>query len=101
MKLKLLLDEQLPVQIAKCFPQEFEVKTVYQMGWSGKADGEIISLASKNNFLVLLSGDKNIQYQQNLKQLTIMIVVFQTVKSCRFKELKPHIPAIIEFLKNN
>jgi predicted nuclease of predicted toxin-antitoxin system len=66
--MKLLLDEQLPKSIAKAFPPSVEVSTVQSLGWSGTKNGALLKLAQKNDFLALLSADKNIVTQHNEKK---------------------------------
>ena len=39
--MKLLLDESVDRDIAACFPDRFEIKTVTEMGWSGTDNGEL------------------------------------------------------------
>ena len=64
--MKLLLDESLPRDLATCFPDTFEIKTVPGMGWSGSENGKLLTLAADAGFKALITVDKNIEYQQNL-----------------------------------
>jgi predicted nuclease of predicted toxin-antitoxin system len=41
--MKLLLDENLPKQLLKDFP-EHEVYTIQQKGWNGKTNGELLEV---------------------------------------------------------
>ena len=45
------------------------------MGWHEVANGELIEKAEAAGYELLLSTDKNIRYQQNLKNRKIAIVV--------------------------
>ena len=54
--MKLLLDEQVPRQLAALFPDEFEVRTVQQMGWAGTKNGQLLQLASEHQFVAMGSG---------------------------------------------
>jgi hypothetical protein len=45
------------------------------MGWEGLTNGELLNEAEKAGFDVLLTTDKNIRYQQNLKTRKIALVV--------------------------
>lgn len=72
--MKILLDESLPEQLAKELG-EHEVLTISQMGWKGKKNGELIQLIQKEEFQVFITVDKNLRYQQNLKNLPFTIIV--------------------------
>ncbi len=72
--MKILLDESLPEQLAKELG-DHEVLTVSQMGWKGKKNGELIQLIQKEEFQAFITVDKNLRYQQNLKNLPFTIIV--------------------------
>ena len=86
--MKLLLDEQVPRQLATSFPAEFEVQTVQQMGWAGTKNGQLLQLASEHEFLALITADKNMEYQQNHADLPIMVIVL-IAQGNRLQELEP------------
>lgn len=71
--MKVLLDEMLPPQL-KDLLKEHQVSTVQEMGWGGIKNGELLRQAS-GNFEVFLTADKNLRYQQNLKQFDLGIIV--------------------------
>jgi hypothetical protein len=58
--MRILLDESLPSKLRLEFP-EHEVNTVQRRGWAGLKNGALLEVAA-NEFDVLLTGDKNIQY---------------------------------------
>ncbi len=62
--MRILLDESLPRKLALEFSGH-EVQTVQKHGWSGLKNGELLRRASAE-FDVLVTGDQNIEYQQNL-----------------------------------
>jgi glutamate racemase len=51
------------------------VQTARQLGWDTLANGELLRVAEEAAFDVLLTTDKNLAYQQNLKGRKIAIVV--------------------------
>ena len=51
------------------------------MGWSGIKNGKLMSLCVKYKFDILLTIDKNLQYQQNLDKYPLTIVVFNSFTS--------------------
>ncbi len=50
---------------------EFEVKTVVEMNWSGLKNGNLMKVAVEENFDVLLTIDKNLEFQQNIKNTSL------------------------------
>lgn len=48
--------------------------TVPERRWQGVRNGELLKLASQE-FSVFLTADQNLEYQQNLAEMTIGIVV--------------------------
>ena len=95
--MKLLLDEQVPVRLARSFPEEFEVRTVRQMGWTSVKNGALLRLAADNSFDALISADKNMEYQQNLNELAVPVIVL-SARDNRLPALQPLVPSIIRLL---
>ncbi len=63
--MKVLLNENLPEEL-KTDLHHHEVYTTREKNWKGKKNGELLTLLVQENFDVLLTSDKNLQYQQNL-----------------------------------
>ena len=72
--MKLLLDENLPKRLKSDFP-EHAIYTVSDRGWNGKKNGELMQLLIAEEFDVLLTFDKNLQYQQNFKKYAVPVFV--------------------------
>ena len=90
--MRVLLDESLPRTI-KFELIHHEVKTVPEMGWAGKSNGELLGLAEKE-FEVFLTADQNLEYQQNLVDASISIVVL-AARTNRLDDLRPLIPGLL------
>ena len=69
--MKILLDESLPIRLAREF-HGHKVSTVVGEGWSGKKNGELLKLAEAN-FDVFITSDQNLQYQVNSLRAKIPI----------------------------
>ena len=41
----LMLDESVPRQLGRYFPETFEVRSVQQMGWAGRKNGDVLKRA--------------------------------------------------------
>ena len=72
--MKLLLGENLPKKL-KLDLQIHEVYTVSDKKWNGIKNGELIKLLLAENFEVLLTFDKNMEYQQNFVKYPIAVFV--------------------------
>jgi predicted nuclease of predicted toxin-antitoxin system len=86
-----LLDENLPRKLRRELP-ECLVRTVQEEGCTSFSNGELLDRAQAD-FDVLLTADRRLQFQQNLKRFDIGIVVILT-PSLRFREIRTAIDAI-------
>ena len=77
--MRLLLDESVPVRLRRALPGH-TVKTVVEMGWSGLKNGALLAFAA-NDFDALITVDKNLPYQQNLKNLPIAVVLLDALSN--------------------
>jgi predicted nuclease of predicted toxin-antitoxin system len=71
--MRLLLDESVPRRLKRSLPRH-AVRNVVEMGWDGIRNGELLARAA-NEFDALVTVDKNLQYQQNLDNLPIAVIV--------------------------
>jgi len=72
--MRVLFDHGTPSGIARSLAGH-EVTEAIDRGWDMISNGELIRKAEETGFEVLLTTDKNIRYQQNLKGRRIAIVV--------------------------
>ena len=96
--MKILLDESLPRKLKYYFDNEYEVLSVREQGWLGKKNGVLLKLMSENSFDIFITVDKNLQYQQNLQQFPLTIVVLRASDNRR-QTLSLLIPKIFKLLK--
>jgi hypothetical protein len=69
-----LFDHGTPRDIARSL-QGHIVKEARTQGWDTLSNGELLTLAEKAGFDVLLTTDKNLHFQQNLTGRRIAVVV--------------------------
>ena len=93
--MRILLDESLPRQLARLIP-DHEVRTVKQMGWAGTRNGPLLRLAAQQ-FDVLLTADQSLEFQQNLTDLALGVVVLLAPTN-RIESLQPLIPDLLRVL---
>jgi hypothetical protein len=68
-------------------------------GLAGLKNGALLAAAEAADFVVLLTVDKSIQHQQNLKSRKIAIIVLQG-KSDRLRDLLPLVPQCLAALES-
>lgn len=95
--MRILLDECVPRPLRRELT-DYEVRTVVEMGWSGKKNGELLQLMAQESFTVLLTTDQNLRYQQNLQQAGVAVVVL-VASSNRLPDLLPLIPNVRNVLE--
>jgi hypothetical protein len=89
--MRLLLDESVPRKLRFALAKH-EVRTVVEMGWSGRRNGELLSLAAAD-FDAFDTVDKNLPYQQNEAALAIAVVVLDALTN-DLSSLLPLVPAL-------
>ena len=72
--MRILLDECVPQPLRRELP-DHEVRTVVEMGWAGKRNGELLQLLTAEHFAVFLTTDQNLRYQQNFRDLQVAVLV--------------------------
>jgi len=93
---KILLDECLPRDRRKHLVGH-DCQTVPQTGLAGKTNGELLTLAERSGWQVLLTMDRGMPYQQNFADRTISLAIIRA-PSNRLPDLLPHVPAILAAL---
>lgn len=88
-----LLDEHLPRQLANEL-SDHEVRTVYQQGWAGLKNGDLLERASQESFDVFVTADRSLEFQQNLPQFPMGFVVLEAPTN-DLDDLLPLIPAAL------
>ena len=74
MLLRILLDEQLPRQLAP-YLIGHDARTVQQESWAGLKNGALLTKAEDAGFSVFLTGDQNLEFQQNISKSRLGVVV--------------------------
>ena len=94
--MKLLLDECLPRPLGRLFP-EHKCRTVQEMGWFGKSNGALLSLAEAQ-FDVFLTIDQGMEYEHDLTGRNIAVLLL-TARSNQIEDLAPLVPAVLVALR--
>ena len=72
--MRILFDNGVPAPLRHALKGHVVVEA-FERGWDRFLNGELIAVAEAAGFEVLLTTDKNIRYQQNLKARKIVFVV--------------------------
>lgn len=66
-------------------------------GWSSLKNGELLRRAAAAGFRVLLTPDRNLEYQQNMSRVGLAVVVVRA-RTNRIEDLLPLVPRLLEAL---
>lgn len=89
--MRILLDECVPRPLKRELT-DYEVQIV-EMGWSGKKNGQLLQLMVQESFTVFLTADQNLQYQQNLQQAGVAVIVLVALSN-RLNDLVSLMPSV-------
>jgi hypothetical protein len=87
---RILFDNNIPKRLRRHLP-EHAVRTSDELKWEQIKNGDLLKAAEAAGFDVMVTGDQNIRYQQNLMERKIALVV---LGSNRWPLLKPHLTEI-------
>jgi predicted nuclease of predicted toxin-antitoxin system len=95
--MKLLMDENVPHGIRPLLMPMHDVYTVAYLGWSGIENGKLLALAATNEFDVVITTDRGIEYQQNQETLPCSVIVLEAATNS-LEDLRPLIPQVLTAL---
>lgn len=75
--MRVLFDQGTPAPLRHGLPLH-SVETAFERGWSALRNGDLLQAAENAGFDVMITTDQNLQYQQNLTERRIAIVVLDT-----------------------
>ncbi|MGA7080108.1 MAG: DUF5615 family PIN-like protein [Terriglobales bacterium] len=95
--MKILLDECLPRKLKDHFVGH-ECQTVPEALLGGRKNGELLEFGEHEGFEIFLTMDKGLEYQQNLADRQIRVIVFRA-QSNRLADLLPLVDACLERMR--
>ena len=87
----ILLDNNAPRGLARALIGH-TVTEARERGWATLKNGDLLTAADEAGFEVLVTSDKSIRYQQNLRRRKIAIVA---LGKGRWTLIKPHVAQIV------
>ena len=91
--MRILIDEQIPRQLA-LYLVGHDARTVQQESWAGLKNGELLTKGEDAGFSVFLTGDQNLEFQQNILKSRLGVVVLCAASNA-LEDLLPLVPAAL------
>ena len=91
--MRILIDECIDERLRNSFLGH-DCQTARYAGLAGLKNGDLLDAAEKAKFDVFLTVDQGFEYQQNLTNRRLAIIIFHA-KSNRLKDLLPLVPACL------
>ena len=93
--MKILLDECVTKRLKKPLIEAgLDTQTVREVGLNGLKNGKLLAATEKAGFDLLLTTDKNMNYQQNIGRFSLILVLFNALSS-NIKFLAPLVPKML------
>ena len=71
--------------------------SVQEKGWSGIKNGDLVVMAEQNQFDLVLTGDRNLAFQQNTTQFHVAVVVLEA-EGVQLRHTLPLMPKVLMLL---
>ncbi|MEP7200198.1 MAG: hypothetical protein ABI874_10295 [Chloroflexota bacterium] len=75
--MKILFDQDTPAPLRRHL-RPHAIDTTAERGWSSVMNGDLLNLAEDDGYVVFVTTDQNLRYQQNLTGRTMGIVVLMS-----------------------
>jgi hypothetical protein len=72
--MRILFDQGTPAPLRQ-FLAGHVIDTAYERGWSNLLNGDLLDAAERDGYQLLITTDQNLQYQQNLADRRLAIIV--------------------------
>lgn len=92
-----LVDESLPRRLAGALA-DHETRTVGQMGWLGRTNGDLLRSADAAGFSAFITADRSLEYQQNIPRFSLGVIVLLLPKTAP-ELILPLAPQIMQALE--
>lgn len=97
--MRVLLDEQLPRHLAREL-RGHDVTTVQQKGWAGLKNGDLLRSAADAGFEVFVTADSNLEFQQNLSQARLGVILL-IAPSNALEDLLPLVSGLLTAIRKS
>ena len=94
--MRVLLDECLPRRLKRDLVGH-DIRTVPEVGWASRRNGELLRLATDAGFEAFVTVDRKLQHQQNLSEFNIAVLVL-VANSNTLADLQPLMKIVLDML---
>lgn len=75
-----------------------DVKHVQEFGWEGLKNGQLLRNAEASGFDVFITADKQLQYQQNLTERRLALIILDSL-FITYRDIAPLAPLVLDNLR--
>ena len=93
--MRILLDHDIPRPLRRYLP-EHTVDTANEKGWAELSNGDLLDNAEREGYQVMITGDQNLPYQQNIAHRNLGVLV---LLSNRWPRIQPKTAEIRQALE--
>jgi hypothetical protein len=93
---RILLDTNMPIGIRTAL-HGHAVVTAFEAGWNALENGDLLAAAETDGYDVLITGDKNLSFQQNLTERSLALGVQDTN---HWPTIQANLDAVIRAVNN-
>ncbi len=93
--MKIIFDNDVPNKLRRYLPNH-EITFARHLGWGQLKNGLLLARAEEAGFEVMVTGDKNLSYQQNLTGRKMALIVLGTIQ---WPALEGHCALVAEAVK--
>jgi hypothetical protein len=72
--LKVLFDQNAPRPLARFLTKHVVTRSA-ELGWEELRNGDLLAASEQHGFEVMVTADRNLEYQQNLKDRKVALVI--------------------------
>lgn len=95
--MRISFDQGVPLPIRRHL-SDHSVDASGELGWDQLKNGDLLAAAEKEGYSLLITTDKNLRYQQNLKGRRIAVLI---IGHAQWPALKPYVARIVEAVENS
>jgi hypothetical protein len=96
--IRILLDNNVPTGLTALLSPH-DVVHASRVGWATLSNGDLIAAAEANGYSVMITGDRNIRYQQNLRDRICSLIELTTTHWPTIRDNRAQILSAIETIK--
>ncbi len=93
--MRILLDHNVPRPLRR-YLVDHTVDTAIERGWEELRNGDLLQIAERDGYQVIITGDQNLRYQQNIDRRSLGILVLTSNRWPRIQTKTEEIRRVLE-----